>query len=110
VVDVSTPSSPTEVGFYDTPGYANGVAVTGSYAYVADGSAGLRVVDVSTPSGPTEVGFYDTPGEAWGVAVAGGCAYVADQSGGLLILRYTGEAPPGFEVYLPVVARGYPLE
>ena len=34
------PSRATEVGFYDTPGDAHGVAVAGSYAYVADGSAG----------------------------------------------------------------------
>jgi hypothetical protein len=37
VIDVSNPSSPREVGFYDTPGNARGVAVSGSYAYVADG-------------------------------------------------------------------------
>jgi hypothetical protein len=36
VIDVSNPSSPREVGFYDTPGWAYGVAVSGSYAYVAD--------------------------------------------------------------------------
>jgi hypothetical protein len=37
VIDVSNPSSPREVGFYDTPGWASGVAVSGTYAYVADG-------------------------------------------------------------------------
>ena len=30
------PPSPVEVGYYDTPGYARGVAVSGNYAYVAD--------------------------------------------------------------------------
>ena len=30
---------------------------TGSYAYVADESAGLRVIDVSNPGSPAEVGF-----------------------------------------------------
>jgi hypothetical protein len=78
VIDVSNPSSPREVGAYDTPGSALGVAVSGTYAYVADGSEGLRVIDVSNPSSPREVGFYDTPGDAWGVAVSGTYAYVAD--------------------------------
>jgi hypothetical protein len=77
VVDVSSPANPTEVGFWDTPGYANDVAVAGGYAYVADYDGGLRVVDVSTPSSPMEVGFYDTPRWAEDVAVAGGYAYVA---------------------------------
>jgi hypothetical protein len=66
VIDISNPSSPREVGAYDTPGSAVDVAVSGSYAYVADGGAGLRVIDVSNPSSPREVGFYDTPG--WALA------------------------------------------
>ncbi len=30
------PAASIEVGFYDTPGYAQGVAVVGSYVYVVD--------------------------------------------------------------------------
>ena len=30
------PAAPTDTDFYGTPGYADGVALTGSYAYVAD--------------------------------------------------------------------------
>lgn len=36
--------SEREIGFFDTPGTAQGVAVSGSYAYVADYSSGLRVI------------------------------------------------------------------
>ena len=42
-----------------------GVAVSGSYAYVADGLSGLRVIDVSDACEPLEVGFVDIPGEPW---------------------------------------------
>jgi len=42
VIDVSTPSTPVEVGFVGMPGRARAVAVAGGYAYVADDSAGLR--------------------------------------------------------------------
>jgi len=85
-VDVSDPAHPTEVGFCDTPGYAQSVAVAGDYAYVADGDDGLRIVDVSDPAHPTEVGYHDTPGSAQAVAVAGDYAYVADDQGGLSIV------------------------
>ena len=44
VVNISDPTSPTEVGFLDTPGDARGVAVSGSLALVADGSGGLLIV------------------------------------------------------------------
>jgi hypothetical protein len=40
VLDVSDPIDPAEVGFYDTPGTAYGLAVAGDYAYVADGGYG----------------------------------------------------------------------
>jgi hypothetical protein len=44
VVDVSNPMAPAEVGFYDTPGYAEGLAVAGPYAYVADYDGGLAIL------------------------------------------------------------------
>jgi hypothetical protein len=65
------------------------VALSGSYAYVADGSAGLRVIDVSTPTNPSEVGFFDVPrlaASAQGVAVSRGYAYVANSHDGLLVI------------------------
>ena len=49
IIDIGTPSNPVEAGSYDTPGLAMDVAVSGSYAYVAD-RADVRVYDVSTPS------------------------------------------------------------
>ncbi len=94
VVDVSNPAQPREVGFYDTPGSAQGVAVSGAYAYVADDGAGLRVVDVSNPAQPREVGFYDTPGWAEGVAVSGAYAYVADYGAGLRVVDVSNPAQP----------------
>ena len=80
VIDVSDPSNPQEVGYCDTPSWANGVYVVGGYAYVVDYD-GLRIIDVSDPSDPQEVGYCDTPGWANGVYVVGGYAYVADYDG-----------------------------
>ncbi len=103
IINVSNPAAPSEVGSYDTPGDAWGVAVAGAYAYVADGLMGLRIIDVSNPAALREVGFYDTPWSARGVAVAGDTAYVADGDGGLVILRFLSH-----RVYLPLVLRNRP--
>ena len=82
VVDVGDPARPVEVGRTGVlPGVVQDVAVSGTYAYVADRDRGLRVIDVSDPSSPREVGFYDPLGYASGVAVSGSYAYVADGSG-----------------------------
>ncbi|MCK4406494.1 MAG: T9SS type A sorting domain-containing protein, partial [Bacteroidales bacterium] len=94
IIDVSTPSSPVEVGFCDTIGYAYGVAISGIYAYVAAYEGGLRIIDVSTPSNPTETGFYDTVNMALGVAVSGNYAYVADKWDGLRIIDVSNPSNP----------------
>ena len=41
VIDIRKPANPQHVGSYDTSNLAYGVAVSGNYAYVADGDAGL---------------------------------------------------------------------
>jgi hypothetical protein len=55
---------PIDLGSFDTPGEAYGVAVVGTRAYVADGVFGLRVIDVANPSLPVEIGSFDTPNYA----------------------------------------------
>jgi hypothetical protein len=34
--DVTDPADPQEVGFVDTPGFVQGVVISGTYAYIAD--------------------------------------------------------------------------
>jgi subtilase family serine protease len=68
-------------GTFDTYGNANDVAVAGSYAYVADQWAGLRILDVSTPDTPREVGFLWMESNADQISVSGGLAYVASSTG-----------------------------
>ena len=74
---------PCEVGCYDTTGNARGVAVSGSFAYMANYAVDLRVIDVGNPQILAEVGCCVTPGNARGVAVSGSFAFVADNTTGL---------------------------
>ena len=94
VIDVSNPASPSEVGFYDTPYYAYGVAISGGYAYVANGASGLRVIDVSNPASPSEVGSCETVSCAEGVVVAGDFAYLAAHQSGLRVIDVSNPAAP----------------
>jgi hypothetical protein len=102
IIDVTNPQSPIEVGYCRTPGEANGVAIFGAYAYVADGDDGLRIIDVTNPHSPTEAGYHDTPGTAFGLAVSemrsgtNGRNYVfmADDDGGLRIIDVTNPQSP----------------
>ena len=77
VLDVSTPSNPSQIGSLATSYAPAAVFVLGNYAYVAD-SYGLEIIDVSTPSLPVKVGQYYTSGYGNDVHVVGQKAYVTD--------------------------------
>jgi len=94
VVDISNPALPTEVGAWDSRGYAQGVAVAGTVAYLADGPFGLRLVDVSKPSQPVEVGSAYSMNYAFKVAVQGHHACIAAAGAGLLIADVTDPRHP----------------
>ncbi|MHB9045519.1 MAG: Ig-like domain-containing protein [Pirellulales bacterium] len=86
--------NPRRTGRYDTNGYANGVAISGTVAYVADGSAGLVILDVTNPARPVRLGVLDTIGSAAAVVVRGTLAYIADTGGGLVLVDVTNPAAP----------------
>jgi parallel beta-helix repeat protein len=100
LVDVSDPSDPLEIGAYDTPGYAESVAVVEgtppghTYAYVADGHYGLRIVDVSDPAKPAEVGYACPLNYVFDVAVEGQYAYLAAAGAGLLVVDVSDPSHP----------------
>ena len=55
VVDVSDPTNPKEMGFYDLPGITFRINVAGDYAFVTNTSKGLCVIDISDPEKPKKV-------------------------------------------------------
>ncbi len=69
---------PLYVGGYDTSGNAMAVALSGHYAYVADGTNGLQVIDISDLANPRRTGWYS--GNAWAVAVSGHYAYLGGEA------------------------------
>ncbi len=93
---IHPPHAPSVAGAYDTAGFAQGIAVAGGYAYLADGTNGLVIIDVSNPSNPFRLGGYDTTGDAQAVAIRGDYAYIADGTNGLVTLNVVDRASPVF--------------
>jgi hypothetical protein len=79
IIDIADPTSPIEIGFYDTVG-AEGVAVMDHYAYVVTGSdyCALYILDVADPADPVLVGVHrdDIIGYPTNVRIYGNHAYV----------------------------------
>jgi|GEM_PF-155861 len=55
VVDISDPYNPQILGTMDTLSYADGIAVSGNYAYIADGSTGLVIMPLPQEIFPVTV-------------------------------------------------------
>jgi sugar lactone lactonase YvrE len=86
--------APTALSSVSIPGFANNVDVSGNFAYVAAGIAGLQIVDVTDRRAPHIVASLDTTGNANDVQVVGNRAYVADGPAGLQIIDITDPAHP----------------
>ena len=84
VVTVSgnvTNFTPADLSYVSIPGFANAVAVSGDYAYVAAGGAGLQVVGLSSDrTHPAVVGSLSLSGDAYDVNLVGNTAYVVGAS------------------------------
>jgi len=106
IVDISSPYSPREVGFYANPLWTGeeplggeslqgitiieeileikdllpagfqDVAVSGEYAYIPDSKVGLRVLDVSNPASPQEAAQLDIPEAVHHVTVSNNLLYL----------------------------------
>jgi hypothetical protein len=95
ILDITTPAIPYLLGssqpFTD---FIQDIAISGNYAYVAAGSAGLGVVNIANPLDPEVVATWHSRGYAEGVAVSGSTLYLADGANGLRILDISTPAVP----------------
>jgi hypothetical protein len=86
VFNVSNPAAPALTGSCAVRGDPWRVAVSGSYACIAAGPAGVRVADISNPSNPVVCTSYVTPEEARAVSVSGSTVCVAVRFSGLHVV------------------------
>ena len=88
--------APIFKGSRDTPGYAYGVYVSGSYAYIADSYYGMQIIDISNQTNPTITGSYYLQ-EAVNIFVLGIYAYIADEDQDLPIINISDPSNPTLE-------------
>lgn len=87
IVDVSDPLAPEEVYFQHARDYAFDIAAAGNYAYIANGTNGVRIIDVSDPTAPVEVSAY-IPKDRYvrALTVMGNYLYVVGSGEGLYVV------------------------
>lgn len=102
VVDISNPSSPTEVGDHALSPSENptGIYVAGQYAYVVteSGNNSLFILDISDPTTPVKISDLDVGiANLKKIIVSGKYAYITGESttnGGLVIVDISDPANP----------------
>ncbi len=80
VINVASPSNPTEEGYLSYWGKVKGVYAVFPYLYVANADEGLRVLDITDPANPFERG-YEESYNASQVFTFGNYAYIATHQG-----------------------------
>ena len=85
IFNLEIPSQPQLVGKIPTPGNAQGIAINGQTAYVADGAAGVTLIDVRRPDNPMLVKTFGTFESARRIKIANDKAYALDIKKGLQI-------------------------
>lgn len=87
ILDISDPSSITDVAWFSTDGFPAGIEYDQGYVYLAMSSIqdGVVIVDVRDPLNPTYIDELITPSFAMDLIIEDGIAYIADNLGGLAI-------------------------
>ena len=100
VLDMTDPAAPSVAASFALIGYANGLALDGDTAYIAqlteEGASGglLEIVDVSNPLAPVSLGSVPLAGEPNDVTIHDDIAYVAVQTEGITLVDVSNPASP----------------
>ena len=94
IYNTRTPQE-SSVYYEETDGIAQGIYVSGDYAYVADYSSGLAVIDISEPTNPGTP-FYTPPFvyTVMDVYISGDYAYLARASLGFMVVNISDPINP----------------
>lgn len=89
IIDCTTPASPSIISAIATAGQANGVAVDGDLAFVADGSEGVITLSIIDPANPVEISRYNTGQQVITVDTGDSVLFAGALSGGVYALDYS---------------------
>ena len=81
VVDISSPSSPKILNYFQIEGYTVGIDLKGDYAYVISAIDGLYIIDISNPDKPVLSANLPLEGQCNDIKVDGNYAYIANKNG-----------------------------
>ena len=94
IIDLTNPQSPTQLGWFNTPGYAYSIDVQNDRAYIADGDSGMHIYDVSNPTNAILLGTYTGITNATIVKIDGNTAFVIGNDRSMVSIDVSDPANP----------------
>jgi hypothetical protein len=92
--DVLLWGDPAIVGSLNLPGYSSDIVVSGDYAFIASGDAGLHVVDITDINQPTLVANLPLAGNAIQLTQSGNYLLIATEASGMQIVDVSNPITP----------------
>jgi hypothetical protein len=86
IIDISTPSSPSQVNFYATEGSTGWPEVAGDYLLLPTGSEGLHILNISDPLNLPDAIVYGGLGNSGWISTNGNYAYVNDSDRNAIVV------------------------
>ena len=95
VIDISNPNQASILGEVDTEGTPHGIAVSGSFAYIANFAGSFQVIDVTDHTDPTLLASMDMVGVfPTDIAVRPPYAYLSTMNRGLHVVDVSNPTAP----------------
>jgi len=94
IVDVSDPTNPVEIAGYGLSKTPTDIAISGKYAYITLGTAGLDILDISNPLAPVVIFNQPVGDNASSVLVDGDFVYMTSLGEGIYVVDAENPASP----------------
>jgi len=108
LINVQNPTTPsvTATVTVNTSGVCEGVATSGTNAYVAAGPGGFKIYNIANPASPTQIAAIDSLAYCESVVISAPFAYIAAAARSHIV-NITNPAAPVYAGRIPRLAGGY---
>jgi hypothetical protein len=90
----SLPDSVFEAGTYTPQNTVEHIEISGTTAYLLEGTSGVEIVSIANPLTPVFLSIYNTPGTCSDLKIGGDIAYIADGTSGVCAVNIGNPSRP----------------
>jgi hypothetical protein len=95
IINISSlPDSVYEAGTYTPQNTVEHIEISGTTAYLLEGTSGVEIVNIANPVTPVFLSTYNTPGNCFDLKIGNDIAYIADGTSGVCAVNVGNPSRP----------------